>query len=86
MSELARWQSYKIVKAGKIIAINKAAHWADLVVESANGEPVKMAAPEGLFSRGEPSSGDYLVIYDDGYTSWSPAKAFEEGYLRLSSE
>lgn len=24
--------------------------------------------------------GGYLVIYSDGYESWSPAKAFEEGY------
>lgn len=25
----------------------------------------------------------YLVIYADGYRSWSPTKAFEEGYTRL---
>ena len=27
--------------------------------------------------------GGYLVVYDDGYVSWSPAKAFEEGYTRI---
>ena len=27
--------------------------------------------------------GGYYVVYDDGYTSWSPAKAFEEGYDRI---
>jgi len=25
----------------------------------------------------------YLVVYADGYTSWSPTKAFEEGYDRI---
>ena len=28
----------------------------------------------------QPHAGGYLVVYDDGYTSFSPAKAFEEGY------
>ena len=27
--------------------------------------------------------GGYLVQYEDGYLSWSPAKAFEEGYTRI---
>jgi hypothetical protein len=25
----------------------------------------------------------YIVIYADGYSSWSPTKAFEDGYTRL---
>ena len=31
----------------------------------------------------EPSIGGYLVIYDDGYHSYSPAAAFGKGYTRL---
>ena len=31
----------------------------------------------------EPKEGGYYVVYDDGYTSFSPAKAFEEGYTRI---
>lgn len=27
-----------------------------------------------------PQAGGYLVVYADGYRSYSPAKAFEEGY------
>ena len=27
-----------------------------------------------------PKAGGYYVVYADGYKSWSPAKAFEEGY------
>ncbi len=29
-----------------------------------------------------PTVGGYYVIYEDGYKSFSPAKAFEEGYTR----
>jgi len=31
-----------------------------------------------------PHQGGYYVVYDDGYKSFSPAKAFEEGYTRLA--
>jgi hypothetical protein len=30
-----------------------------------------------------PEAGGYYVQYKDGYTSFSPAEAFEEGYTRL---
>lgn len=33
-----------------------------------------------LCSRYEPVAGDFYVIYDDGYESFSPRKAFVEGY------
>lgn len=35
-----------------------------------------------LIARGAPVVGDYYVQYADGYKSWSPAKAFEDGYTR----
>lgn len=31
----------------------------------------------------DPQPGGYYVVYEDGYASWSPAKAFEEGYTRV---
>jgi hypothetical protein len=31
----------------------------------------------------KPEVGGYFVVYDDGYKSFSPAKAFEEGYTRI---
>jgi hypothetical protein len=30
-----------------------------------------------------PKAGGYYVVYADGYKSWSPAQAFEEGYTRV---
>jgi hypothetical protein len=29
------------------------------------------------------SSGGYIVRYEDGYLSWCPKKAFEDGYRRI---
>ena len=31
-------------------------------------------------------AGGYLVVYPDGYASWSPAAAFEEGYTLIESD
>ena len=30
-----------------------------------------------------PQVGGYYVVYQDGYKSWSPEKAFEEGYTQI---
>lgn len=32
-----------------------------------------------------PKVGGYYVRYDDGYESWSPAKAFEDGYTLIGA-
>lgn len=36
--------------------------------------------PAAYIGRHVPQVGGYYVVYDDGYESFSPAKAFEEGY------
>jgi hypothetical protein len=30
-----------------------------------------------------PQAGGYFVVYKDGYRSWSPSEAFEDGYTRI---
>lgn len=30
-----------------------------------------------------PKAGGYYVVYADGYESWSPREAFEQGYTRI---
>ena len=32
----------------------------------------------------KPQAGGYYVVYKDGYKSFSPADAFEEGYTRIT--
>lgn len=86
MGELAKWKSHKIVKAGRLFQRSDddpSLSEVTLTVEDVNGAPCKVCVPRNFFARGAPTRGDYIVIYEDGYKSWSPAKAFEEGYTRV---
>ena len=38
-----------------------------------------------FFTKHNPETGGYLVMYDDGYMSYSPAEPFEKGYSLLDS-
>lgn len=38
---------------------------------------------QAYMAKHKPEVGGYFVQYDDGYKSFSPAKAFEEGYTRI---
>lgn len=40
--------------------------------------------PEDYIARHRPEIGGYYVQYADGYQSYSPAKAFEEGYTPIN--
>lgn len=35
------------------------------------------------YRKHKPEAGGYYVVYADGYKSFSPAKAFEDGYTRI---
>ena len=77
---LAEWRCHKVVKAGKIHGFPAPGKFD---VEQTDGTKLTMDIPADLFARGRASPGDYLVVYDDDYQSWSPRKAFEEGYHLL---
>ena len=53
---------------------------AILVVE---GHFAPVAVSRDFVSKHEPKAGGYYVTYKDGYKSFSPAQAFEEGYARI---
>lgn len=84
---LARWESHKIVRAGKILSLSQpgqidAAHWV-IQVKNATDQATEFKVKPEVFARGIPEPGSYFVVYEDGYQSWSPAAAFEKGYARL---
>lgn len=77
--ELPRYRSHKIVRAAKIVAIDF-------------GERLDLA-PHGVVEvdrtwimEKRAEVGGYYVVYDDGYASFSPAKAFEEGYTLIQPD
>lgn len=90
MSQLADWTCHKTVRAGKLLRPPilrqddqaRSTGLYDVSVEDINGAPCVIECDASVFARSWPEVGDYVVIYADGYKSWSPAKAFEEGYTR----
>ncbi len=52
-----------------------------LVPEESLFAPIPVS--DEYFRKHNPTAGGYYVVYEDGYKSFSPAKAFEEGYTRL---
>lgn len=75
-SGIPQYQCIKRVRALKIIKRENKTIWVE-----GRDEPIIVDAT--MLVRFLPSSGDYLVIYDDNYASFSPRDAFENGYVRL---
>lgn len=78
---MRKWQSHKVVEADIILGMRMD---GPPMVKVKYGEHYEeIIVPSNFFSRGSPRIGDYFVRYEDGYVSWSPAKAFEEGYMEI---
>ncbi len=89
---MPRYQCHKQVYALKIATIERHVYPEETpIAESAPSltltftEPryAPMEVDHNMIARYMPVPGDYYVVYDDGYKSFSPAKAFEEGYTRI---
>lgn len=79
---LPEYRCHKVVRAARITALrgNGNADMPDLVLGEIGG--VVTLLPE-WHEKHKPQVGGYYVLYEDGYSSFSPAKAFEEGYTRI---
>lgn len=84
MMELPRYKSHKIVRALSIAAIEVHEDKSATIAPSLAGYAPFMTQP-GWAERFKGSEEDkgYYVVYDDGYASWSPTKAFENGYTKI---
>lgn len=69
-----RYKCHKEVSAAKIL---------DIVGGLMNVGGNVWEAPLGWMTKNNPEVGGYLVEYKDDYVSYSPAKAFEEGYSEI---
>lgn len=90
-----KWESHKTVEAFKIDSIvqyglamlgtGTALQGTDGQSETVDAAWITKHLPEGAL---HPAAlvGGYFVRYKDGYTSWSPASAFEEGYTELKHD
>lgn len=83
LAKLPQYQSHKKVRAAKIVAVDVDAEGLTRLILDTEGIP-PFPVTSDFVSKHAPKAGMYLVVYDDGYLSISPAKAFDEGYTRLS--
>lgn len=56
---------------------------ATIVPADCDCRPIEVGAE--FIEKHKPHAGGYLVIYADGYRSFSPAEAFESGYSLIQS-
>lgn len=78
--KLPLYQSHKKVRASKITEWVLADHGSRLDIVTENGT---ITLDPAWALRHKPEVGGYYVVYEDGYASYSPAQAFEEGYTRI---
>jgi hypothetical protein len=84
--ELPRYRCHKEVRAGRITGIQEvflSEGFGTGVLMDLHLEGGWVRVPVEWMERHEPKVGGYYVVYKDGYTSYSPAEAFEEGYTRI---
>lgn len=79
--EVPQYRCHKIVRAAKITEIRESKlAGAVLILGEIRGQKQVDLAWQ---MKHKPEVGGYYMIYGDGYTSYSPATAFEEGYSKL---
>lgn len=79
--KLPLYKCHKTVRAAKIKELRvRQSGIADVFVE---GMDSPLVQPSDWVERHQPRVGGYLVQYEGGYESYSPADAFENGYTRI---
>lgn len=86
--EMPRYKCHKIVSALKIVSV-----WPLMVDGGTHADGRLWIHPEAPYhgfpvtaewaAKHDPQPGGYFVVYDDDYTSFSPAEAFEAGYTLI---
>lgn len=81
-AEMPKYRSHKTVWALKIMSITREADGSAMIKPADAGyDGFKVDA--AYVAKHDPKEGGYYVVYSDGYKSWSPADAFEDGYTRV---
>lgn len=76
------YKSHKVVGAHKIKDIDLVGVPGAKITPEDAGEPPFEVTEEYLIKH-RPTVGGYFVVYEDGYLSFSPAEAFEDGYTKI---
>jgi len=79
--EIPKYRCHKEVRALKIQEIMVSEFSEDEKLVFDDHEPIKVS--EHYVGKHNPRKGGYYVVYEDGYESFSPADAFESGYILI---
>lgn len=77
------YQCHKQVRAARVEAIDRIGGGTCLKFLFVDGPAFVCHENDPMLARYRPVIGDYLVEYEDGHRSFSPAAAFEKGYTEL---
>ena len=92
LREMPKYKSHKEVWAQKIKSIQLDSDLAQKENRETDGSAIITPEEEGYapfkveheyMHKHKPEVGGYYVVYKDDYISFSPAKAFEEGYTKI---
>ena len=80
-----RYKSHKEVTAFKIFEITEVIDgtFRLRITEESDRLPRGVRVTSDWKTKHEPKVSGYYVVYEDGYSSYSPAKAFEAGYTKI---
>jgi len=84
-AEMPRYECHKKVWALKIRNLKpRTPDDGTLLLEPDDAGYASFILPAEFVAKHKPEAGGYYVVYTDGYKSFSPAKAFEDGYTKIS--
>jgi hypothetical protein len=79
--KMSRYKCHKIVHAGQITAMVAMQGGFRIDYTGRNGEARFINVKDAWAAKHATAEvGGYLVVYEDGFMSYSPKKAFEDGY------
>lgn len=79
-SEMPKYRCHKVVRAMQIAEVLRRQNVHSCVVIPSDETLAPISISGDWVHRHKPEPGGYYVVYEDGYASYSPATAFEEGY------
>lgn len=85
---LPQYQCHKIVSAVRIAELIMIAGTPTIfpVISPTTGDQASIPVSLAYYNKHQPRVGGYYVRYEDGYESYSPAEAFEQGYTRIETD
>lgn len=82
---MQKFKCHKVVEAAKILSVLELPTREGYRL-ALSGEKQSIAVTPEWVQKHQPEAGGYFVVYADGYTSYSPAAAFEAGYTAVVDE